>query len=203
MLRHRSARVLVLCAASLLSLAAGAETTFTSSVTSANGELSTALTWESDRASCVGSGHPDWDGPKPAAGSMQMPTITLSGTYTLTIECSTPADSTARLSWTPPTQNTDGTTLTNLAGYRAVYGRAPQELTQTAEIANPDVSTYVLEGLTPGTWYFAVKAYTTQGVESAISNVGQKVAHASSSESDFVTLTVNPVPRSPSALTVE
>jgi len=78
------------------------------------------------------------------------------------------------LSWSPPTQNTDGSALTNLAGYRISYGRAANSLTQTATIANPGVSSYVIENLASGTWYFAVKAYTSSGSESALSNIASK-----------------------------
>lgn len=78
------------------------------------------------------------------------------------------------LSWTPPTQNTDGTSLTNLAGYRIVYGPSASSLTQIIEVPNSAVSSYVVENLTAGTWYFAVKAYTSAGAESANSNVASK-----------------------------
>jgi hypothetical protein len=78
------------------------------------------------------------------------------------------------LSWTPPTQNVDGTSLTNLAGYRIVYGPSAANLTQLIEISQPGVSTYVVENLTAGTWYFAVKAYTSAGAESVNSNVASK-----------------------------
>jgi hypothetical protein len=80
----------------------------------------------------------------------------------------------ATLSWTPPTQNTNGTTLTNLAGYRVVYGRSSSNLDQTVQIANPGLATYTVTGLTSGTWYFAVKAYSSAGAESAVSNTGSK-----------------------------
>ncbi|WP_129781147.1 putative Ig domain-containing protein [Peristeroidobacter soli] len=80
----------------------------------------------------------------------------------------------ATLSWTPPTANTDGSSLTNLAGYRVVYGRSSSTLDQTVQIANAGISTYTVTGLTSGTWYFAVKAYNSSGAESAVSNGGQK-----------------------------
>src|SRR4029453_5899928 len=43
----------------------------------------------------------------------------------------------ATLSWTPPTRNTDGTTLTNLPGYRIYYGTSSGSLTRTGQSANP------------------------------------------------------------------
>jgi hypothetical protein len=81
----------------------------------------------------------------------------------------------ASLTWTPPTQNTDGTTLTNLAGYRIVYGASAAQLTQTIQLTNAGLSSYVVENLAPGTYYFAIRAYTASGAESADSNVVLKV----------------------------
>jgi hypothetical protein len=81
----------------------------------------------------------------------------------------------ASLTWEPPTTNTDGSALTNLAGYRIVYGASAAHLTQTIQVANAGISTYVVEDLAPGTYYFAVRAYTSKGLESADSNVLPKV----------------------------
>jgi hypothetical protein len=81
----------------------------------------------------------------------------------------------ASLTWTPPTQNTDGTALTNLAGYRIVYGASASQLTQAIQLTNAGLSSYVVEDLAPGTYYFAIRAYTSSGAESADSNVVAKV----------------------------
>jgi hypothetical protein len=81
----------------------------------------------------------------------------------------------ASLTWMPPTQNTDGTTLTNLAGYRIVYGVSASQLTQTIQVTNAGMSSYVVENLAPGTYYFAIRAYTASGAESAESNVVAKI----------------------------
>ena len=80
----------------------------------------------------------------------------------------------ATLSWTPPTQNTDGSSLTNLAGYRIVYGRTATSLDQTVQVANAGTASYTITGLTSGTWYFRVKAYNSGGAESDVSNAGSK-----------------------------
>jgi hypothetical protein len=80
----------------------------------------------------------------------------------------------ATLSWQPPTQNTDGSPLTDLAGYFVRYGTAVGSLTQKVQIANPGLTTYVVDGLAPGTWYFQVTAYNKSGVESAPSATGSK-----------------------------
>ncbi len=87
---------------------------------------------------------------------------------------SAPATGSATLSWVAPTQNTDGTSLGNLAGYRIVYGTSSSALNQTITISNPSVTSYVVEQLASGTWYFAVKAYTSAGAESSQSNVASK-----------------------------
>jgi len=78
------------------------------------------------------------------------------------------------LSWTPPTKNTDDTPLTNLAGYRIVYGASATALDKTVEVSNPTVTSYIVEGLKPGTYYFGVKSYTTTGAESVPSKIASK-----------------------------
>lgn len=80
----------------------------------------------------------------------------------------------ATLSWSPPTENSDGSSLTNLAGYRVHYGRSPTQLSQTVEITNSSLSTYVVENLSSGTWYFAVVTVNTGGTTSVLSNVAAK-----------------------------
>jgi hypothetical protein len=81
---------------------------------------------------------------------------------------------TTTVSWEIPNTNSDGTPLTNLGGFRIYYGTSADSLTKVAEIANSSVSTYVVTNLSPATWYFAIKTYTSSGVESAISNVASK-----------------------------
>jgi hypothetical protein len=81
----------------------------------------------------------------------------------------------AQLSWTPPTTNTDGSALSNLAGYRISYGTSSAALTQTIQVANPGVTNYTIGNLSPGTYYFSVRAYTSNGTESSNSNVSAKV----------------------------
>ncbi|MGH8188057.1 MAG: putative Ig domain-containing protein [Steroidobacteraceae bacterium] len=85
-----------------------------------------------------------------------------------------PVTGSATLSWTPPTQNTDGSTITNLAGYRINYGTSSGQLNQIIEISNPGMATYVVNGLNAGNWFFAVRAYNNAGAESVISNVASK-----------------------------
>jgi hypothetical protein len=81
---------------------------------------------------------------------------------------------TATLSWVAPTTNVDGTPVTNLGGYRIAYGQTPSNLAQSLDIPSAVVTSAVIENLAAGTWYFAVKAYTTANVESDLSNLAQK-----------------------------
>ena len=74
------------------------------------------------------------------------------------------------LQWQPPTENTDGTPLTDLAGYRIYYGVDPANLSDLIELPNPGLTTYVVEELTPNTWYFAMTSVNERGQESDLSN---------------------------------
>jgi len=72
------------------------------------------------------------------------------------------------------TANTDGTVLTDLAGYKVYYGNSRSTLNTIVLVPNPSVTTYLVTDLSSGTWYFGVTAYTSDGTESALSNIGQK-----------------------------
>jgi hypothetical protein len=80
----------------------------------------------------------------------------------------------ATISWTPPTENTNDTALTNLKGYRIYYGTSSGNLNQMLDLPNAGISNGVVENLAPGTWYFGVKSYNTSNVESALSNITSK-----------------------------
>jgi hypothetical protein len=86
------------------------------------------------------------------------------------------AGGTALLTWVPPTQNTDGTPIgTSLAGYFVYWGTAPGSYPNSVRLANPGLTTYLVENLLPGTtYYFATTAFNGQGLESGYSNVASK-----------------------------
>jgi len=84
------------------------------------------------------------------------------------------SNGTASLDWTSVTQNTNGTALTNLAGYHVHYGTSASNMNQVVNITNPSVTAYVVTNLSSGTWYFGVTAYTSTGMEGVLSNVGKK-----------------------------
>jgi hypothetical protein len=85
------------------------------------------------------------------------------------------ATGSAFLSWTAPTENTDGSPLTDLAGYLVYYGTELGSYPDSDAIDNPGVTNYVVEDLTPATWFFIVTARDTSFNESEPSNVATKI----------------------------
>jgi len=81
---------------------------------------------------------------------------------------------TATLTWTAPTQRTDGSPLTDLTGYRVYWGTESRTYEHSAEIDNPTVTTYVINNLGSGTHYFATTAVSADGLESEYSNEASK-----------------------------
>jgi putative Ig domain-containing protein len=78
------------------------------------------------------------------------------------------------LSWTPPTQNDDGSALTDLAGYEVRYGKDQANLDQFVQLNNPSLNTFVVDSLTSGTWFFAIRSINSSGNGSVMSNVASK-----------------------------
>jgi len=76
----------------------------------------------------------------------------------------------ATVSWEAPTENTNGSPVGTLGGYRIHYGTASGQYTMTIDVANPGLTTYVIDNLDVGiTYYFAVAAVSAAGVEGALS----------------------------------
>jgi len=73
----------------------------------------------------------------------------------------------ATLSWSAPRERADGSPIGQLDGYEVLYGQRSRDYDIVVEIQNPGVTRYMIESLGPGTWYFAVKAVTADGLESA------------------------------------
>ncbi len=74
------------------------------------------------------------------------------------------------LSWSPPTENEDGSPLTDLAGYRIYYRDITGEHSESLQLDNPGLSTIVIEGLDAGTWEFTMTSVNATGIESGRSN---------------------------------
>jgi hypothetical protein len=143
---------------------------------------STILSWVSHNAdSCTASG--DWSGSKDLTGSETIDSLTTdnhfvlsctnsSGTTTESIDVAITmsGNGTALVSWTPPTENTDGSVLTDLAGYKIYYGATSNNYTEVVSIDNPGLSSYQINNLTAADWYFVVTAVNSSDVESSFSN---------------------------------
>ncbi len=79
---------------------------------------------------------------------------------------------TVHLTWSAPTQNTDGSVLDDLASFTVYEGPSPATLTAavTGSIALP-LLMFTTPALAPGTYFFAVTATNSKGMESAKSGV--------------------------------
>lgn len=74
----------------------------------------------------------------------------------------------ATLTWSAPTTNTDGTPLTDLVGYKIYYGTSSGSYSVSVDVGN--VTTYTVDSLSSGTYYFVVTAYDGYENESNYSN---------------------------------
>jgi hypothetical protein len=80
----------------------------------------------------------------------------------------------ATLSWSKPTDNTNGTPLTNLAGYVVRYGTNPAALTSQISVASANTTDVEINNLSPGNWYFEVASVNTANMESEFSSAVSK-----------------------------
>lgn len=78
------------------------------------------------------------------------------------------------LSWMPPTENTDGSAITDLVGYKVYYGLTEGDYPNVIYVDNPGIASYVVESLTPNLYYFAVTAVNSRSGESGFSNTASK-----------------------------
>jgi len=151
---------------------------FSTSPGSVSQNGSTTLSWNStDATSCVASG--DWSGNKSISGSESTGSLTIDSQYTLTcdgaggsvnesvnVAVALSNNGTALMSWIPPTENTDDSPLTDLAGYKIYYGTSPGSYSDTEIINNPGLTSFLIENLASADWYFVMTSFNSSGVES-------------------------------------
>ena len=94
----------------------------------------------------------------------------VSASRTIVIKRESSGTGSVTLSWQAPTTREDGTPLTNLAGYYIHHGRMPGVYDSEVKLTNPGLTTYVVENLSPGTWYFVLSSYDSDDIESVYSN---------------------------------
>ena len=168
-----------------LSVSAGSAYSFTPAATDPDGD---ALTFSI-------SGRPSWASFNAATGRLSgTPSGSDAGNYgPIVISVSDGTDSaalspftigvqsatlgSATLSWVPPSQNTDGSPLTDLSGYTIAWGTQSGNLSNSVTVMNAGITTYVVDQLAPGTYYFALRAVNSSGVESALSNEASKTVN--------------------------
>jgi hypothetical protein len=161
--------------------------TFSANRTSSTTGFAPVLTWSTSptASSCAAGG--GWSGTKFASGSETLTTITSSKAYTLT--CSW-GGGTATVHWTAPTTNTDGSALTDLAGFKIVYGTSSSSLTNSVTVSDKAARSKVIGALGAGTWYFSVRALNAAGVQSGNSNVTSRTITAATA-SKTVNITIS------------
>lgn len=203
---------IVLCML-LGSLPAHAQTaptfTFGVSGTSTDGKtIVPTVTWSTTPAatSCAATATPaktDWTGNKAAAGTAALTAVAATTSFQLL--CNWPGNTTAIVTWAPPTTNTDGSPLTDLAGFRVQWGQqsGDQNMDQTVYLSNPALRTWTSPALSPtGQWFFGVKAFNSLGLESALSNIASKVTTATTALTRSMDIVIR-FPAAPTNLTVQ
>ena len=80
----------------------------------------------------------------------------------------TPAPGSAVVTWSRPTENTDGSPLTNLAGYVLYYGTG-FPVPFSAIYIEPNATALEIQNLAPGNWYFQIESVNTEGTASELS----------------------------------
>ena len=135
------------------------------------------LTWSVSNADgCTASG--GWSGNLGSSGSVSTGSLSVGTTFSLS--CTGPGGSAlemisiavrgpVQLSWAPPTENVDGTPLTDLSAYRIYYGDTSRTYAQVVEVGNPAATSHTLT-LASGDYYVAMTAVDVDGNESAYSN---------------------------------
>lgn len=73
------------------------------------------------------------------------------------------------VSWAPPTQNADGSTLTDLSGYKIHYGTQSGNYPDSVAVNSAGLTRYELDALPKGTVYLAMTAVNAAGAESDFS----------------------------------
>lgn len=70
------------------------------------------------------------------------------------------------LAWQPPTENEDGTPLTDLAGYRIYYGTSSGKYSEEVLLDSPGLTSYVIDNLAPGTYFLVMTSINSRDIES-------------------------------------
>ena len=144
---------------------------------------SVTLNWSStDASNCSASG--GWNGERSPSGSEVIDSLSASTTFSLSCSgaggtavqmVSVGVLTSLELSWVAPSENVDGTVLTDLVGYRIYYGNQSRSYSETIEITDPTTTAHAFSAVT-GDYYLAMTAVDQDDNESAYSNEILKTA---------------------------
>lgn len=137
----------------------------------------TTLTWTSrNSTSCTASG--DWSGAKGTAGTQTVGPLQAQATYTLTCVngrenavamLAVDVRSPVTIEWRPPTENVDGSSLEDLAGFRIYQGSVSREYDDFLQVTDPAATRQDVL-LRSGRHFISMTAFDTEGNESILSN---------------------------------
>jgi len=149
------------------------EVSLTATPSSTIAPANVTVEWSAPGAtSCTASGA--WSGTKAASGSEVVSSVRSPGAE-FRLDCvGESLRGSARLTWVPPTQNTDDTPYTNPKGFTIHYGRSSDQLHETLGLFVPSATAYTVDDLGDGRWFFCVKAVTTADISSECSNLAAK-----------------------------
>jgi hypothetical protein len=89
--------------------------------------------------------------------------------FTIAVSAPAAGASSVSLAWQAPTENSDGSPLTDLKGYKIHYGTKSLTYSAAISVDNPTLTRYMVSSLPAGKYYFAVAAYNSHGLESTLS----------------------------------
>jgi hypothetical protein len=84
--------------------------------------------------------------------------------FTITVEQAGPVSFT--LAWQAPTENEDGSPLTDLAGYRIYYGTTSGKYSEEVALESPGLTSHVIDNLAPGTYFLVMTSVNSRDMES-------------------------------------
>ncbi len=193
----------LVCIAGIANAQTAGTITFAVTPTTGASPLAQTAAWSTSppATSCAGS----WTANtlNPSATALALSPITANTSYTITCSWPGPLGS-ATVAWTATTKNTDGTPITDLAGYKVVYGTDATALNLSKSVPDPAALSTVVAALVPGTYTFAARAVNAAGVESANGLQGSKTiaGGAPVTASKTVATTVTKVPAPPNVISV-
>lgn len=168
--------------------------TFTASPLTGSCPLTVTLNWNATGVTTC-SKLDGWTGVAALSGSQ---VVTVSGATTYTLQCQAGSGE-VNLSWTPATQNVDGTAYTNAAGYELYQAPTAAGVPTATPTTLPNGSSATLTNVPAGPRYFGLKSKSTTGATSAMSGLANTNVLVAS-----ITKSVTPtcsVPNPPTGLT--